>query len=156
MTIELLNMSSDPRTIRKAFDGVVSTEATPRGEISVTDPVFILRREGYELGGINYAYVPDWLRYYFINNIIIKSGDILELHCHVDVLGSYAAAILSSRAICSANETIGHTYINDPNFPLLPYPEQTTYLFEGSEFNLDTASEYSRNFVLNVSGGEGA
>lgn len=155
MTIDLLNTSSDPRTIQKAFTGIAQTEATPRGEISVTDPVFILRREGYELGGINYLYVADWLRYYFIENIVIKSGDILELHCHIDVLGSYAAAILSSPAICSANEYIGHTYINDPNFPLLPYPEQTSYLFEGGDFNLESANAYSRNFVLNVSGGEG-
>lgn len=155
MTINLLNTSSDPRTIRKAFEGIAQTEATPRGEISITDPVFILRREGYELSGINYLYVADWLRYYFIENIVIKSGDILELHCHIDVLGSYAAAILSSPAICSANEYIGHTYINDPNFPLLPYPEQTSYLFEGGDFNLESANAYSRNFVLNVSGGEG-
>lgn len=165
MTIQLCNCSSDPRRINKAYTVIEEVTASPYGEITVTDPVFRLRRKGNELAGINYVYVPDWLRFYFVNDIKIASGDIMELSCHIDVLNSFKTAILDSRAICVRSErtdvgprnsgTANGTFINDTKRPVYPEAIQTYYEFDSTVFNLDEATSRSRNFVLNVAGGSG-
>lgn len=155
MTIVLCNCFSDPRVIRKTYTEIATTTATPYGNISIMAPTFVLRREDIELQGVNYVYVPDWARYYFVKNARIQSGDIWILDCAIDVLQSYATAILQSPAVCVANETVGANMVNDPNFPIYPDPDQTVYEFSDSDFNITSATGYSRNFVLNVSGGRG-
>lgn len=164
MTIQLLNCGSDPRVINKTYSLIAETTATPFGEITIVDPILRIRRQN-ELSGINYIYVPEWLRYYFVNDIRIISGDIMELSCHIDVLNSFKSAILDSECICIRSErtdvnprtvyTQNGTYINDTQRPIYPYVEQTAYAFSAGDFNLSSASNLSRNFVLNVSGGDG-
>lgn len=169
MTIELYNCSSDPRVINKSLTLVYTTDATPYGDVSIMSPVLRLRQTVNNLAGINYVYIVDWARYYFVNDLRLLSGGILELSCSIDVLKSYASAILNSSAICIANEFAGkvityrsgetiqtsESFVNDANQPLYPYVTQTFYEFNSSVFNTDTATSRSRNFVLNVAGGEG-
>lgn len=161
MTIQLLNCGSDPRVINKTYTFVAETTATPYGEITIIDPVLRIRRNN-ELGGINYIYIPEWLRYYFVNDIRLISGDIMEISCHIDVLNSFKSAILQSECICIRSERLGQdtfdnkrTMINDTQLPVYPYVDQSAYEFTDGDFNLSSASNLSRNFVLNVSGGSG-
>lgn len=165
MTIQLCNCSNDPRVINKTYTVIEEVSASPFGEMTIMDPVLRLRRKGNELAGINYIYIPDWLRYYFVTNITIMSGELMVLSCHIDVLNSYKNAILASNAICVRSErtdvgprlsnTPEGTFINDTKRPVLPEAIQTYYEYDTTVFNLDTATSGSRNFVLNVAGGSG-
>ena len=165
MTIQLCNCSNDPRVINKSYTVIEVVTADPFGEMTITDPVLRLRRKGNELQGINYIYIPDWIRYYFVTNIKLLSGGIMEISCHIDVLNSFKNAILASNAICVRSErtdvgprlsnTREGTFINDTQRPVLPEAIQTYYEYDTTVFNLDTASSGSRNFVLNVAGGSG-
>lgn len=77
------------------FENVYLKEGT-----SVIDPVFIIQKPTVTaLPPINYLYCNEFHRYYWVKNIIQQAGRskgsayFMELHCHVDVLGSWYSEI---------------------------------------------------------------
>lgn len=58
---------------------------------NINNPIFILTSN---LVNFNYVYVPDWSRYYFVNDIVFGNNDLIELHCSLDVLASFRPNIL--------------------------------------------------------------
>ena len=58
-----------------------------KDECSITSPVLELKVT--EKPNFNYAYIADFGRYYFINNIVEKTGRMFEIACHIDVLQTY-------------------------------------------------------------------
>lgn len=167
LNITLANTSSDPKVLAKSYTNIATTVATPYGSMSILKPILRLRYEPsiWNPADINYAWIAELNRFYFVGDKRILSGDIVEMDLTVDPLMSYGNAILASSGICVANEFAREyrdmqkpsfgTYMADPNRPIYPYPEQKIYEFDAGDFNLEQASSYSRNFVLNVSGGEG-
>lgn len=165
--ITLSNTSSDPKVLAKSYTNIATTVATPYGSMSIEKPVLRLRYEPsiWNPADINYAWIAELNRFYFVGDKRTSSGDIVEMDLEVDPLMSFGNAILASTGICVANEfALEHrdlqnpvfgTYMADPNRPIYPYPDQVVYQFDAGDFNLEQATTYSRNFVLNVSGGEG-
>lgn len=167
LNITLSNTNSDPKVLAKSYTNIATTVATPYGSMSILKPVLRLRYEPsiWNPADINYAWIAELNRFYFVGDKRILSGDIVEMELTVDPLMSYGNAILASTGICVANEFTREsrdlqkpsfgTYMADPNRPIYPYPDQVVYQFDAGDFNLEQATTYSRNFVLNVSGGEG-
>lgn len=52
----------------------------------------------------NYVYIPDFNRYYFINDITSVRQNLWRLSLHVDVLMSYKKEISNTNAFVSRNE----------------------------------------------------
>ena len=154
MTITFYNQLNDNRVLTKGLgEAIASVSCEPSGECSVHTPIIKVRQfSGY--GNINYCYIDDYNRYYYITNVIAKTGGLLEIHCKVDVLKTYDAVIRQCAAVCIANEMVGSSYIIDKNYPVDIKKETTVYKFEGEPFNTETASDSSFNFVLTVAGGE--
>lgn len=88
----------------------------PYDNIDILNPELII---DYKPGIIeyNYCYIPDFKRYYFVNNITLQPGKRAILSCHVDVLMTYQIQILNSYATVIRNEDIGPNYISDNRFP---------------------------------------
>lgn len=154
MTVTFYNQLNDNRVLSKNLGNAVhSCVCSPFGECSLYSPIITIRQfNGY--ANINYCYIDDYGRYYYITDIVAKSGGILEIHCKVDVLKTFDAAIRQCSAVCTANENIGSGYVPDQNFPLDVRKTTTVYEFEGNPFNTESASDNTYNFVLNVAGGE--
>lgn len=66
----------------------------------------------------NYAYIPDFLRYYYITDIIVISQNIAELHMTVDVLGSYKTLIGNSTQFVSRSAAARNDKITDAMYPV--------------------------------------
>lgn len=154
MTVTFYNQLNDNRVLSKSLgDAVHSASCTPFGECSLHNPVIVVRQfSGY--GNVNYCYIDDYARYYYVTDVVAKSGGLLEIHCKVDVLKTYDAVIRQCAAVCISNEMLGSSYIIDKNFPVDIRKKTTVYKFEGEPFNTETASDSSYNFVLTVAGGE--
>ena len=76
----------------------------------ILNPVITVAYNAYHIN-INYCYIPDFGRYYFINDYIID-GDTVTLKLHVDVLYTYRNNILNSQCIAersSSSFSIGLT-----------------------------------------------
>lgn len=78
------------------FENVVLKAGT-----DIVDPVFIVQKKSATAipKSFNYLYCADFDRYYWIRTIVQSSGGtggsaaFMELHCHVDVLGSWKTVI---------------------------------------------------------------
>lgn len=160
-TIYFYTYTGDPKAVDKS--GSLSTPATKTCKLTspcdVSAPTVILTYSSTDLQGYNYAYIPDFGRYYFITARETDSAGQLRLQLQTDGLYTWAADISTWDLIISRSgqPPEGHsTYTRDPLLPLAADREITTYRFndEDNPFNVSTATDTSYNYVLNVAGRE--
>lgn len=78
----------------------------------------------------NYAYIPDFGRYYFFSKApTVISGNIVQLHLQVDVLESFKTEIRSCKGIISRQEHLFNTYLDDPELDSYAYEIVSAYAF---------------------------
>ena len=63
---------------------------------SIIRPTLVLQYGTSDIIAFNYAYIPSWGRYYFINDIAVLEGGIYQLQLSGDVLASFRSDILNS------------------------------------------------------------
>lgn len=85
---------------------------TLRDESSVVDPDILINSTS-NLSSYNYCYIPDFNRYYFINNVTSVRNGIWSLSLHVDVLMSYKSDFLKLNAIISRQENASQDVIDN-------------------------------------------
>lgn len=128
MQVILYKNTADPRKVNKLLDMVQikTVNARPYYPMSITAPVLKFKYDN-NLTDINYCYIPELSRYYFINNITLDSGDTMILTCEVDVLMSFRADILNLDAICLRNQHDFNPYIED-DLPTTVKATTTNYI----------------------------
>lgn len=115
----LYNCSADPALLDKTADltDQVLHSGTVRGPIDVCRPEILI--DG-TVTGKNYAYIPDFGRYYFIDpDIRVERTGLTLLQLRVDPLMSFKSGIKDLPALCLRTEDrMQHTpFINDPLAP---------------------------------------
>ena len=145
MTIKLYTNHSDKIVVDKSITQIGSDmTGTLRADCSIIDPVIKVESNvGSNLTSCNYAYISEFGRYYYINNIVC-SGNLFELQMHVDVLMTYKSGIRSNNAVVSRQEKQYNLYLQDGVFKEQANPHYEIKKFP-SGFN-------SFNFILAVSG----
>ena len=108
-----LNSTKFPSTADATvnYDNFVMKEPT-----SFINPVFIVDISSTVNPRPNYwTYVRAYNRCYFVTDIIAVTGQIMEIHCHVDVLGTYSAYIKEQTCYVerSADSSVYSTAIYD-------------------------------------------
>lgn len=103
MDITLYVNSSERQAINKNIGSGSTFTGSLRGESSVINPSFLLETDNPS--GYNYCQIPDFGRYYFINNITSIRTRIWRIDCEVDVLMSFASEILALNVIVSDNSS---------------------------------------------------
>ena len=92
MNITLYFNKSEKQKIGKNLTNSLEFTGTLRDETSVIDPVIMIEAEN--LSQYNYCYIPQFHRYYFIDNIEVVRQGLWRIRCHVDVLESHKNQIL--------------------------------------------------------------
>ena len=113
MEIRLYNNVSDNRTIRKKLLKEFSLTGTLRDSCSLIEPVINI--ESSNVLRFNYAYIPDFQRYYFVKEIINLRKNIWTLELEVDPLMSFKGDILALDVVVDkqSSDSIGDEYIDD-------------------------------------------
>lgn len=75
----------------------------------------------------NYAYIPEFNRYYFINDITAIRTNIWRVNMHVDVLMSYSKEIKNTHAIVTRNEYKYNNFLLDDKISF-SNKKEVTYL----------------------------
>ena len=115
MNIILMMNTSPLNKINKAVSTVATLTGSLVDESSIVDPVILI--ESATLPAANYAQIPDFNgRYYYIRNIESVRDGLWRLTLHVDVLKTYASAILSNRAVISRSTNLWNLYLEDNDF----------------------------------------
>ena len=116
MEIKLYKTSSPRKKLVKDLTDGITLTGTLRGQSSVMSPS--LQIQDIAVIGYNYCYIPDFGRYYYINDINALRANLFELSLGIDVLMTYADAIRNNAAIVDKVQNFGaaYNYINDGSF----------------------------------------
>lgn len=144
MTLELYSNSSEYAALDKDLELQLTLSGTLREESSIIDPTILVEDLDDHITAINYAYIPEFGRYYFITNIESVRNHLWRLTLHVDVLHTYAAGIRANSGIIERNENMYDLQLNDGLFKTRQNPRIAQYPFPAG-FN-------TWNFVLAVAG----
>lgn len=145
MDIQLYHNNSENNVINKSLTGISTPSVVLKKPTSELTPSVILHTfENMEY--CNYAYIPEFQRYYFIDDIKPLTGSEVQLDMRVDVLESFKNSILSLNAIVEKQETSGNKYFNDGSFNVL----STEFL---QSYNFPSGFDDNGEFILITCGG---
>lgn len=110
MIMKMYNTSDSNNTINKTLSNETEYEIKLKCETDIKTPVVVLHSDSIIL--FNYAYIPEFNRYYFIDKIELFPNGIYNISLKVDVLESFKNDIKSSRGLISKQTNINN-YYND-------------------------------------------
>lgn len=120
MNVSLYSITADPRQVVKSLGTATVVVATPMQPCSIFTPHIILNYNS-SLKNVNYMYISDFGRYYYITDISVTPGGQIEITGSVDVLMSFATGIKNATATIVRSESIGApTMIPDNKLPINP------------------------------------
>ena len=107
MTIKLYINRSDKNVLDKNITQVGSDiTGTLRDDCSVVDPVIKVEGLAANITGVNYAYIQEFNRYYYINNIVCKNH-LYELLLNILIQLFYQIHLLPLHN-CSQDHILHH------------------------------------------------
>lgn len=96
--------------------------------------------------GVNYLYVAELERYYFIKDWIMENGHI-TIECEVDVLMSWKNQLMNQNVIVKRNEKLYNLYQNDEETLTYQYTAKRTIPFPNRPFSMSNTQ-----FILGIVG----
>lgn len=130
MQIVFYQNKSDDRVVSKSLDTISTlTSCELKEDCSILNPVFLVSGGVSTFADVNYCYVADFLRYYYITDIKSAGNGMTEISCRVDVLMSFSAAFLERDAIVARNENEFNLMLDDSEFRLYADPHIITKAF---------------------------
>lgn len=108
MLIDFYKNTVPKNRLYRRLTGHLTSQGYLKEATDILNPVITVAYNAYHIN-INYCYIPDFGRYYFIKDYVID-GDTITLYLHVDVLNTYRAQILNSQ--CIAARSSSHYNVN--------------------------------------------
>ena len=136
-SIDLMNNQEELNKITKNPSTVMTLTGTLRDETDLVNPQIIVEYDG-TLTNVNYMYIAEFHRYYFITKIESVRTKLWRIYAHCDVLKTYSEGILGTEAVVARSETRYNLLINDPMFKVYSNPRLQIIPFPNT-FN-DTTS----------------
>lgn len=142
MEITLINTSSENNRITKSMYNLLTIVGSCRDASEIESPSIMF--ESNNMLNYNYAWIPDFGRYYFVSNWRVVRNNIITADFSVDVLMSFKDSILKLNGILSQSENMGSMYLSSPVFNSLVKDSTDVLnfqngLLENGEFILITA-----------------
>lgn len=149
--IKLQENLSPTNYVTKSVTDIATATGNLREGCNILDPVIEIESslEADILGRVNYAYIDEFHRYYYVTDISLDVTGLWLFSMHVDVLMSYATEIRQQNAIVARQEKEGNynLYLDDGWFMAYQDPEILIKHFDnGAQFE-------KPSFVLVVAGG---
>lgn len=113
MDLFLYDVTDSNNTINKTLLNETRFKIKLKDTTEVQRPTIILKTDKVILN--NYAYIPEFERYYFIESISIVNNNITRLELKVDVLESFKNDILSSDGEISKTDS-GNPYFDGGDY----------------------------------------
>lgn len=151
MTINLYNISDDPRKVVKSLGNATALTCELVYPSDLLRPTIRISATNWS-ASLNYMYIPDFSRYYFITDVTCENGGAVTIQGRVDTLMSYSAAILALRVNVIRQEQGSLTNMVDNQVCITPKQETEFVKANNTPFNIRTSGAET-NFVLCIAGG---
>lgn len=121
--------------IPKSLSDGITLNGLLRDNFNVLNPTLTVTNAG--VFSFNYAYIPDFGKYYFVDGVTVTSATSYEISLRVDVLQTYKDNILASTATANAREDANKYASNRQNiYDVRPVLEKIDFTNAGL-FNTD-------------------
>lgn len=110
MLISLYNTNDSNIVVDKALTNKIDYDIKIKDTTSVANPTIILKTK--TLITSNYAHIPDFNRYYYIERIEVCPNDVYRISLKCDVLKSFKDDIKNSSAYVTQQTTTNKYYDN--------------------------------------------
>ena len=136
MKILFYNTNSSNNTINKVLLNKTEYEIKLKDNTDIINPMIVLRSDDIIL--FNYAYIPKFNRYYFVEKIELFPNSIYYIHLRCDVLESYKEDILKCDAnIIQQKQNVNSYYDSDYKTEIrkeieIYKPDEINYTLESS------------------------
>ena len=108
MEIKLYITEDSDTVMNKDLTLIATFDIQMRDTQNVSAPILILGEiAGVDLKTVNYAYIDEFKRYYFIRTITVGQNNIYTLTMECDVIETYKEDILNSSALISRRVAAG-------------------------------------------------
>lgn len=111
MQLNLYRNNSEPNKVGKSLTSLLSLNGTLREQTSIINPTITIETSGPILA--NYAYIPQFQRYYFITDIESVKEGLWSISMRCDVLESFKNQIGENEAILARQEKLFNLYLKD-------------------------------------------
>ena len=116
ITLTLYNNKSEPNRIGKELEIVETKQETKKEETSIINPIIEVKTNVVPLS--NYAYIPDFGRYYFITDITSVRNGLWSISMKSDPLESFKSEIKACNAVIARQEFLYNLYLDDAKLEL--------------------------------------
>lgn len=110
MLIKLYDTKCDNNVINKVLTNEREFDIKFKDRTDIIAPVIILRSDSLILS--NYAYIPEFNRYYFVSKIELYPNNIYNISLRCDVLESFKTEILESSGFINQQTKNVNKYFN--------------------------------------------
>lgn len=111
MLMKLYTTKTPNNTIGKVLENETEYNIKFKSQADRTKPVVVLMSE--TMIDFNYAYIPDFKRYYFVESIEVTPNKIYNISLRCDVLESFKNDILESSGFVNQQTTPNKYYNSD-------------------------------------------
>lgn len=152
MMIYLYQMTQEKNRVTKTVNGGRDFEGTLRADSDVVNPSILIEAPVNTVCGYNYMYIPEFKRYYFINNVNAYRTGLSLVTATVDVLMSFSSSILNSNCIITRSSKSGDQEfaLPDDRFPILQ--SEKTHVIGYSELYSNTDPTKAQSLILIMTG----
>lgn len=110
MLMKMFDTKSSNNVINKVLENEHEFDIKFKDKTDIVNPVVILSSPTLILS--NYAYIPDFNRYYFVDKIELFPNSIYHIALRCDVLESFKAEILASSGFINQQTNNVNKYYN--------------------------------------------
>lgn len=148
-TVTLYINSSDRKQVVKNLQEIYSVRCRLKEPCSILKPVITLTRSevGKQWASANYAYIPAFNRYYFIDNITLLNGGLVQVEMSVDVLQTYQYQIMTQQ-----QQVVRSEYLNSKMYIDTELPLQANKIITIEQIGLFPEAT-GNNYILTTAGG---
>jgi len=141
MKVEFYKTTDNANTVNKTLSLNKTLDIVFRQAVDEQAPLIIMNKDN--LDGSNYAYIPDFKRYYFISSVDNYTATLVSVNLTTDLLMTYQDVILNSQVQITATE--------NPSYLSSGLPTQTTTTKRIEKSNVTLKNENS--LILTTIGG---
>jgi len=141
MKVEFYKTTDNANTVNKTLSLNKTLDIVFRQAVDEQAPLIIMNKDN--LDGSNYAYIPDFKRYYFISSVDNYTATLVSVNLTTDLLMTYQDVILNSQVQITATE--------NPSYLSSGLPTQTTTTKRIEKSNVTLKKENS--LILTTIGG---
>lgn len=115
-SINLYNNNSEKNKIGKSLTNYGVLTGTLKNECSLTSPEVLVQSDKPIL--CNYAYIPNFGRYYFVTDVVSVRNNMYILKLKCDVLESFKSKIYKNTAVLERSQYYWNLYLQDASMPI--------------------------------------